>query len=168
MMKKKRKVLLAICLLIGLYLVFYILTLGIERIKNEPAELYVNGKRIAEPVNLYWYGKSVLVQFPLYSTLEALGCQIDENGSDQDSDAVIRAGSREFIVERYGEFSDLFENGYKIYDDVARAHNGSKGPLYLDDRNYQRVLTILGFDHISCEINEDAYVVWLTAEPKWQ
>ena len=168
-MKKKLKLFLSVCLLIVLFVSLYYLTLGMERIRVKPAELYINGKRLNMPATLYWYGRSAMFQLPLFDTLEALECEVVRDESNQGSDTLILAGKREFVVIKQGEsFSDLYENGDLVYGDVARPKYGTKGPLYLDARDYKRVLTILGFEHITCEINENNYVVWLTAESEWQ
>ena len=64
--------------------------------------------------------------------------------------------------------SDLYKEDRIIYSDMARpttrGGRGVKGQRYLDDRNYVKVLTILGFKNIVCEIDEGSRVVKLYAE----
>lgn len=163
-MKKGARVLLwAILALISLVLVFFSLTNGMEKIKTTPATLYVNGNRLETHAIIYWYDRSALAQFPLFSTLKSLGCQIERDESGNSSNTVISAGNRRFVLERGKYSSDLYENGKLVYSDVARPEKGSNGLLYLDERECEKVLTIMGFDQISWEIIEEQKIVMLTA-----
>ncbi len=164
MSKKRLIIVIVIILIMGLLLLTYLLTNGMERIKNVSAVLFVNGKRIEEPAIIYWYDYSALAEFPLFSTLEALGCQIKQDESGESLDTIIRVGEREFVVHQGKYSSDLYENGQIVCSDVARPCGKRwTGPLCMDGRNCEKVLTLLGYDHISFTINEEDRIIELTA-----
>lgn len=153
--------------------------LAFEHVKVVKAELYVNGELLEMPAFMYWYVDPAVggaqVQFPLYSTLESLGCQIEREEQNEssstmgwDSSVSVWAGSRAFVIKENSYSSGLFENDRQIYSDMARrntTHGGRnvRGQLYLDDSDYEKVLTILGFDQIICEIDEKEKIVRLSA-----
>lgn len=182
-MKKCKRILLLSVILLALAFLFCIFKedlaiagLGVTAVK---AELYVNGELLEMPAFMYWYVDPALggaqVQFPLYSTLESLGCQIERQGQNDTSSTMgrysyttVRAGSHVFVIKENSASSDLFENDRQIYSDIAQRerHFGgrkARGQLYLDDSDYEKVLTILGFDQITCEINEEERIVRLSA-----
>ena len=80
MEKRKRVLLLSVLLLVAIAFLFYHMILGMEFTKGVSAELYVNGERLEMPAFVYWRGKTALVQLPLYSTLESLGCHVERGG----------------------------------------------------------------------------------------
>lgn len=167
-MNRKRCIIMIVVIsIVGLLLLTCLLTNGMERIKTTSAALFVNGRQIEESAVIYWYDRSALVQFPFFSTLEALGCQVEQDKSGESTDTLIRVGDREFVLERGSSYSSyLYENGKLICSDVARYGKRRNGLLYLDGRRCEEVLTILGYDHISFTIDEEDRIVELIAIPK--
>ena len=146
------------------------MSFGAEHTSFAFAKLYVNGERLDMPASLYWLGKvdSARVQFPLYATLESLGCQVERGGQGNPLSTTVRFGTQEFVIKEYSYSSELYEEDIKIYDDLARPqlHGGSgvKGQLYLDEKDCEKVLTILGFNNITFVVDKRSRIVILYAE----
>ncbi len=168
MRKAKRIILISVLLFAAAYL-FYLFSDGVGRVerKRTLADLYVNGERLEMPAAIYWRGKSVLVQFPLYATLESLNCQVERERQEDPSIVTVRAGSHTFVIKENSFSSTLYENDRPIFDNLAQrlpyGGRGVKGQRYLDDEDYERVLKIFGFDQITCKIDEEARIVSLNA-----
>ncbi|MBR4578122.1 MAG: hypothetical protein IKO22_00765 [Oscillospiraceae bacterium] len=153
----------AICLLI---LVYILLPKAGGR-NDVNAKLYVNGELLEEPASIYWRGYSALASFPLIATLESLGCQVKEEKQEDKIIVTILSGDREFTVEN----GNLYEKGHYIYYDIARIGSCrglfKREQYYLDISDHEKLLKALGFDQISCEIDEKTRVVHLNAESTW-
>ena len=113
-----------------------------------------------------WYNRDELgtarFSIELIPVLEALGCKIKTGGTAKDTKTVFQIGDREFTIYSSGE---LYDNKGLLCSDAAHPQNTiwRTGPLYFDDSNYKGVLSLLGFDGINCEVNENERVISLTA-----
>ena len=167
-MKKWKRVLLLICLLLfaALAVGFYYLTKW-ESVKTAWADCYVNGEKLEMPAAIYWYGYTPLASFPLVSTLESLGCHIEQEEINGYPHVIIHAGSREFVINSVDLYKDDTMLVFNAVRKEVRGGRNVRGQLFMDDHNYEAILKALGFKQITCEIDEEALVVKLNAVRGW-
>lgn len=135
-----------------------------QDVRATNAELTVNGKQLEEPAVIYRYSLSCLADFPFFPTLEALGCEIERDAMNEESDAIIKhAGRTVYFKAQDSEFS---VDGERILKDTWISPSrvaGISGMLYMAYYDYVDVLHALGFEQITLEINETRRTVKLTA-----
>ena len=167
-MQKWKRVLL-ICLLLFAVLIvgLYYLIMGLEWTKWVWADCYVNGEKLEMPAAIYWYGYTPLASFPLVSTLESLGCHIEQEEINGYPHVIIHAGSREFVINSVDLYKDDTMLVFNAVRKEVRGGRNVRGQLFMDDHNYEAILKALGFKQITCEIDEEALVVKLNAVRGW-
>ncbi len=168
-MRRLREVLICIiALLIIAILIYLLLPKSGGYLKTVSAKLYVNGHYVDDTAILYWYNKEgqgpARFSLPLTTTLKALGCEIEGDGLKDGSELTAIVGNDIFIIERHGSGSSIYKNDEVVLMNAARPKTVNRGPLYMNDFNYEEILTVLGFNHISCEIGEEEKTVNLYAE----
>ncbi|MGX8692715.1 MAG: hypothetical protein ACSW8E_03045 [Clostridia bacterium] len=165
-------------ILILLFAVFFLLPGTGRTAKVLSAALYVNGERTKMPAIMFWYddyqyqqGQSPLLGFPLYETLEKLGCQVERKEQKDAASATVRVGSRVFEIKENSYACDLYENDRLIYTGIAKptfyGGRGVKGQQYLNksliNEDFENMLTVLGFEQITVEIDVKEKTVRLSA-----
>ncbi len=175
-MKKNKRFLFwsipALLILLSVY--FFVLPGAVSPSKVLSATLYVNGERVNMPAFMFWYddyqyrhGQTPLLGFPLYETLEKLGCQLEREEEKDAASAAVRAGSRQFVIKENSFTCDLYEDDNLIYTGIAHLsfYGGQRvrRQYYLDDKDCEKVLTVLGFEKITVEIDVKAKTIRLSA-----
>ena len=167
-MKKWKRVLLLICLLLfaALAVGFYYLTKW-ESVKTAWADCYVNGEKLEMPAVIYWRGYTPLASFPLVSTLESLGCHIEQVGQGYSSHLTIVAGNQEVEIKDGNLYKDDTMIAFYAVEWEKCGGRNVRGQIYMNDHNYEAILKALGFKQITYEIDEEALVVKLNAVRGW-
>ncbi len=173
MEKTKRIILRCIFLLILLFLIYLVLTscfagIGGEDIASLPAEMIVNGERLGMTAKVYWYGGKAHMgasraECPFLMVLESLGCSIE---GDEQTDPIsirIKAGYREFVLSS----DSLYERGNVLVAHAVVQYSFRSKTIYLQAEKVQEVLAALGFEQISCNVDDEAMEIRLSAVPGW-
>ena len=144
-----------------------------EMITILPADLTVNGHQLKGQAKMYWYGKAhqgpARAEYAFLPALESLGCVIEGEEAQGPYEIRIRAGDQVFelrVSDDYGYGAVIYADGVRVIGATMLERPG-RGKLYLDVNDTQKVLAALGFEQISCEIDDKAMTVRLTAIVGW-